>query len=164
MVCNPKQPLNWITLRERTCLAEDYVAITLLSCLDKAGANKGREDPALPGVHHVKPFYAVSYDLKEWQKFPVQQQRGKQAAMARCPNEHLRTNRPREQIIPAAAAGAAAGEAKPPLLGSPGTHGASRGTVQTWHGAAQYDRTGSTSCILFFFFLRCKCKVCISNT
>lgn len=61
-------------------------------------------------------------------------------------------------------AGAAAGEANPPPLGSPGTHGASRGTVQPWRGAAQYDRTGSTSCILFFFFfLRCKRKVCISN-
>lgn len=86
--------------RERTCLAEDYVAITLLSCLDKAGANEGREDPALPGVRRAKPFHAAPYDFKEWQKFLVQQQRGKQAAMGRCPNEHLRTNRPGEQIIP----------------------------------------------------------------
>lgn len=92
LVSNPKQPLNWIMLRERTCLAEDYVAITLLSCLDKAGANEGREDPALPGVRRAKPFHAAPYDFKEWQKFLVQQQRGKQAAMGRCPNEHLQTD------------------------------------------------------------------------
>lgn len=78
--------------RERTCLAGDYVAITLLSCLDKAGANEGREDPALPGVRRAKPFHAAPYDFKEWQKFLVQQQRGKQAAMGRCPNEHLQTD------------------------------------------------------------------------
>lgn len=126
-------------------LTEDYVAVSLLSCLDKARVNKGREDPAPPGVHHVKPSHAASHDLKEWQKFLLQQQRGKQAVMGRCPNEHLRTRRPREQIIPATAFGVAAGEANPPLLGSPGTHGASRGTVQTWRGAAGLQPPGGTT-------------------
>lgn len=145
--------------RERTCLAEDYVAITLLSCLDKAGANEGREDPALPGVRRAKPFHAAPYDFKEWQKFLVQQQRGKQAAMGRCPNEHLRTNRPGEQIIPATAAAA---EVNPP--GFPG-HARS----QPWDGAAlawgctvrqNWEHVLHS---LLFFFLRCKRKVCISN-
>lgn len=130
--------------RERTCLAGDYVAITLLSCLDKAGANEGREDPALPGVRRAKPFHAAPYDFKEWQKFLVQQQRGKQAAMGRCPNEHLRTNRPGEQIIPGFAH----------LLGLPG-HARS----QPWDGAAlargctvRQNWEHVLHSLLFFFF------------